>query len=53
MPLPNNVWTRGKCGLKVLQYLSIGIPSIVSNVGINSKIIINGKNGYLVKNNKE
>ena len=53
MPLPNNVWTRGKCGLKILQYLSIGIPSIVSNVGINSKIITNGKNGYLVNNNKE
>ena len=50
MPLPNNQWTRGKCGLKILQYLSIGIPSIVSNVGINSEIIKNGKNGYLINN---
>ena len=53
MPLPNNVWTRGKCGLKILQYLSIGIPSIVSNVGTNSEIIINKKNGFLINNNKE
>ncbi len=53
MPLPNNVWTRGKCGLKILQYLSIGIPSIVSDVGINSEIIIKGKNGYLINNNKD
>ena len=53
MPLPNNVWTRGKCGLKILQYLSIGIPSVVSNVGINSKIIQHGNNGYLINNNKE
>ena len=53
MPLPNNIWTRGKCGLKILQYLSIGIPSIVSNVGANSEIIKNQKNGYLINNNKE
>ena len=53
MPLPNNLWERGKCGLKILQYLSVGIPSVVSNVGINSKIIHNGKNGYVVNNNKQ
>ncbi len=53
MPLPNNKWTKGKCGLKILQYLSVGIPSIVSNVGINSEIIINGKNGYLINNKSE
>ncbi len=53
MPLPNNLWERGKCGLKILQYLSVGIPSVVSNVGINSEIIHNGKNGYVVNNNKD
>ncbi len=53
MPLPNNQWTKGKCGLKIIQYLSVGIPSVVSNVGINSEIIINGKNGYLVNNKSE
>ncbi len=53
MPLPSNQWTRGKCGLKILQYLSIGIPSIVSNVGINSEIIKNGKNGYLINNRRD
>ena len=53
MPLPNNLWTRGKCGLKILQYLSVGIPSVVSNVGINSEIIVNGKNGYLINNKSQ
>ncbi len=53
MPLPNNLWTRGKCGLKILQYLSVGIPSVVSNVGINSEIIFNGKNGYLVNHKSQ
>ena len=53
MPLPNNVWTKGKCGLKILQYLSLGVPSLVSNVGINSEIITNRKNGFLINNNKD
>ncbi len=53
MPLPNNLWTRGKCGLKILQYLSFGIPSLVSNVGMNSEIIENGKNGYLIDNKNQ
>jgi glycosyltransferase involved in cell wall biosynthesis len=53
MPLPNNQWTKGKCGLKILQYLSVGIPSVVSNVAINSEIIIHGKNGYLINNKSE
>jgi len=53
MPLPNNLWTKGKCGLKILQYLSVGTPSIVSNVGINNEIIKNATNGYLINNKNE
>lgn len=39
MPLENNDWERGKCGLKLLLYLASGIPSIASNVGVNKKIL--------------
>ncbi len=51
MPLKDSEWSKGKCGLKLLQYMAVGIPGIGSNVGVNSDIIIEGKNGWLVKNN--
>jgi len=47
MPLPNDEWARGKCGLKLLQYMSMGIPSVASNVGMNSEIIDEGIDGFL------
>ena len=39
MPLENNEITRGKCGFKLIQYLSVGLPVIGSTVGMNSLII--------------
>ncbi|MBL4592448.1 MAG: glycosyltransferase [Flavobacteriales bacterium] len=53
MPLLNDEWANGKCGFKALQYMSLGIPCVISPVGVNIKIIQNGFNGFLVENENE
>lgn len=53
MPLIDSPWTRGKCGFKLIQYGSIGIASIGSNVGVNSKIILDKQSGYIINNESE
>lgn len=47
MPLPDNPWTRGKCGLKALQYMGLGIPVVCSPVGIESTTIRENETGLL------
>jgi glycosyltransferase involved in cell wall biosynthesis len=42
MPLPDSTWERGKCGLKALQYMALGIPAVVSAVGVNRSLVANG-----------
>jgi len=48
MPLPDNPWTRGKCGMKAIQYLGTGIPAVVSDVGVNAAVVRHGDLGGLV-----
>ena len=47
MPLPDDPWTRGKGGYKLLQYMSMGLPVVSSPVGINSRLVSHGHNGFL------
>ncbi len=53
MPLPDDEWTRGKCGFKGLQCMSYGIPVVMSAVGVNNQIIEHGVNGFLANNTRE
>lgn len=38
-PLPDDPWTRGKCGLKILQCMAAGLPVIASPVAVQSEIV--------------
>jgi glycosyltransferase involved in cell wall biosynthesis len=53
MPLPDEKWEKGKCGMKGLQYMGLGIPTVMSPVGTNLEIIQNGINGYLPGSEEE
>ena len=53
MPLENDIWSEGKCGFKGLQYMALGIPSLMSPVGVNNQIIQHGENGYLLTTAEE
>lgn len=53
MPLPEDEWTKGKCGMKGLLYMSVNTPAVMSSVGMNSEIIENGVNGFLADTPEE
>ena len=47
-PLPDDDWVLGKSGLKALQYMALGIPTVATRIGANTRIIRDGVNGFLV-----
>ncbi|HEX6284520.1 MAG TPA: glycosyltransferase family 4 protein, partial [Pyrinomonadaceae bacterium] len=53
MPLPDDNWSKGKCGLKALQFMALGIPTICSPVGVNTDIIQDNDNGLLASSEDE
>jgi glycosyltransferase involved in cell wall biosynthesis len=46
--LPDDAWSEGKCGLKVLQYMAAGLPVVANSVGMHRKLVADGVSGFLV-----
>jgi len=53
MPLRNDLWSRGKCGLKIIQYQCVGLPVVCTPVGINRDIVRDGHNGFWATTSQE
>ncbi|MFM7592896.1 MAG: glycosyltransferase [Isosphaeraceae bacterium] len=52
-PLPDDPWVYGKSGLKALQYMALGIPTVATAIGTNFRVIENDQSGLLVKTDEQ
>lgn len=53
MPLTDDAFSQGKCGLKLIQYMASGLPVVASPVGVNREIVKDGVNGFLASKQEE
>lgn len=51
--VPDDLWSRGKCGLKVLQYMAAGLPVLTNQVGVHTEMVRSGRTGFLVTHPSE
>ena len=46
MPLVDDPWSLGKCGLKIIQYQGVGVPVVCTPVGTNKDLVEEGASGF-------
>jgi glycosyltransferase involved in cell wall biosynthesis len=51
--VPDDLWSQGKCGLKVLQYMAAGLPVIANPVGVQAEMVRHGETGFLASTPQE
>jgi glycosyltransferase involved in cell wall biosynthesis len=47
--LPGDLWSRGKCCLKVLQYMAAGLPVVANPIGVQAHLVRHGETGFLAE----
>lgn len=53
MPLEDNLWEKGKCSYKLIQYMGCGLPVVASPVGMNRRVVMDGINGFWATTNED
>jgi len=51
--MPDDDWSRGKCGLKLLQYMAAGLPVVANRIGVHKEIVLHGETGFLADTAEE
>ena len=51
--VPDDLWSRGKCGLKVLQYGAAGLPVVANPVGVHPEMVVPGVTGFLPESTED
>jgi glycosyltransferase involved in cell wall biosynthesis len=52
-PLIDDEWSRGKAGLKIIQYQAAGLPCVASDVPLSREQLREGETGFLVSSDDE
>jgi len=53
MPMTDDPWSRGKCAMKLLEYMSMKLPTVSSAVGENRYVIDHRRDGFLATSPEE
>jgi glycosyltransferase involved in cell wall biosynthesis len=51
--VPDDPWSRGKCGLKVLQYQAAALPVVANPVGVQADFVRDGATGFLAETREQ